>query len=304
MKRHIVIRILSLLISLVLVSSVVFLFSSFSEGDSSAYILSESSSSENIESYRENAGLGDSTIKRYFAFLASFFSGDFGESISGYPIKDAIVQRLPVSLFLMFFSIIIALLIALPLSYISLRQTSLRSKAVAAFAVISASFPLFLIAMLSVLLFSVKLQLFPAAGLASGFSSFILPSLSLGVVYSSLFIRVLRRKLREFLSSPAGFYALSAGMSMEEAAFVIGTRPAIPLLAAVIGESAVSILGGSAIIETVFALPGLGSLLVKAALERDAMLSGAAVAVIVIITGAISIISEIVIRVSDPRSRK
>ena len=295
MKRHIVIRILSLLISLVLVSSVVFLLSSFSEGDSSAYILSESSSSENIESYRENAGLED---------LASFFSGDFGESISGYPIKDAIVQRLPVSLFLMFFSIIIALLIALPLSYISLRQTSLRSKAVAAFAVISASFPLFLIAMLSVLLFSVKLQLFPAAGLASGFSSFILPSLSLGVVYSSLFIRVLRRKLREFLSSPAGFYALSAGMSMKEAAFVIGTRPAIPLLAAVIGESAVSILGGSAIIETVFALPGLGSLLVKAALERDAMLSGAAVAVIVIITGAISIISEIVIRVSDPKGRK
>lgn len=302
--KHIAVRGLSLIITLIAVSFAVFVFSSFAEGDSSAYILSEDAGEDEIVAYRDCSGLSENTARRYLSFLSSFSRGDWGENISGQSIKETIGRRFPVSAVLASMSVMFSLLIAIPLSFASLKRGSLSDRIVTGFASLCASFPVFVLSLLLIIIFSLKLGVFPSSGLSRGFVSFILPSFSLGIVYSSLLIRMFRRKIREALDSPSGFYSRAAGLGYMETAFAVAVKPALPLLVTVIGESCAAIIGGTAVIETVFALPGLGSLLVKAALERDALLSGTIVLISAFAVGIISICCDIVSYLLNPRRRQ
>lgn len=298
-------------LTMLIVSAAVFICLSCASGDSSAYILPEDASPEAVEAYRASMGLDEPLLLRYSGFLFSFLSGDWGLSAGGRDIMGMIGTRLPVTLSVSILALLISLCIAVPAAYLSVRRRSAADRISTGAAVAVSSMPVFLIAMLLVLLFAVLLGWFPVAGyvpLSDGLiphlGSIFLPSLALALLHSSLLMLLFRRSLRENLGEPYARAAAAAGLSPRLILLKGATRPALPLLVIVAGESAAAFLGGSAAVETVFAIPGLGALMVTAALGRDAALSSVIVMLSALMVSLTSLVAETAADLIDPRRRR
>ena len=297
-------------LTMLIVSSLVFFALSFSAGDSSSYVLSEEISESNVEDYREAQGMSDSLMLRYLDFLWSFIRGEFGQSAAGIEIATLLKQRLPVTLSISLLAFLLSLLIAVPLSYITLEKKSIGDILSTGWAALMASLPIFLLALFLVIVFSVWSGLFPVSGyssLSAGFfkhlRSIFLPSLSIALLHSSFIMLMFRRALRESLEKPYSLIASAMGMSKHQRAIISATKPALPVLVAVLAQSFASFLGGSAAVETVFAIPGVGSLIVNASLSRDVMPSGTLLMIAALFVSIISFIAECLIYALDPRRR-
>ncbi len=298
-------------LTMLIVSFLVFTCISFSSGDSSAYILSEDAAAEDVAAYREAAGLTRPFGERYLDFLIAFATLDWGMSAGGADITGIIAARLPVTLMISFLALLMSLMIAVPVSYFTLREGTVRSALATAWSAAVSASPVFLTAIFLVLSLAAYLGLFPvagyvpiSAGIGPWFGSLFLPSLSLAFLHSSLFILMFRRALRENMRKPYAVAAEARGMSYMRIAACSATKPALPLLITLAGESAAAFLGGSAAVETVFALPGLGSLLVSAALGRDARLAGILILLVALFVSVSSLAAETVSHFLDPRNRR
>ena len=115
-------RILTVPLTMLIVSFLVFSCIAFSSGDSSSYILSEDATESEVEAYQEMAGLNEPFFTRYVSFLFSFITGDWGRSAGGNEIRELIAARLPVTLSVSFLALLVSLLIAVPLSYLTLEE--------------------------------------------------------------------------------------------------------------------------------------------------------------------------------------
>ena len=144
LMRMIAKRILTLPLTMLIVSLLVFSCISFSSGDSSSFILSEDATDAEISAYRERAGLDRPFSEQYADFLKSFFIGDWGYSSGGAEIRSLVLSRLPVTLSVSFFSLFLSVLIALPISYLTMKRRTIRSSAGTGYAVLVSSFPVFL----------------------------------------------------------------------------------------------------------------------------------------------------------------
>lgn len=303
-------RIGIILLTLLIVSFLVFLLQELSAGDSSAFILSEEASAAEREAYREANGLNGSFTVRYIRFLSSFLSGHWGRSVSGLDIREMILRRLPVTLSLTVMSIILALAVSVPLSVLAVRFR-LCGCAVTALSVVIMSMPSFLVAVFIIILLSVHLGLFPPAGYIApdvspaGFiHTVFLPSLTLALLHASLYMRIFRKALEENLASSFSESFLAMGIKRSQLVMKSAFRPSLPVLVSLIAGSFASSAAGSAVTETVFAIPGIGSLLVDAALTRDAALSGVLVILISFAVSVANAVFELLLFVADPRSRR
>ena len=301
---------LIMILTFLSVSFLVFSFLDMAEGDSSAYVLPEDAAEEEIAAYREAQGLNRPFLERYSGFMLSFMKGEWGLSAAGHDIKSMIAHSVPVTISIAFSSIFLALLISVPLSIAAVRSKWIGC-GVSVLSTVLMIMPSFLLSMVLVLLFSVYFRAFPVAGyvpLSRGFilhvRSIFLPSLTLALLHSSLLMLLFRRSLRENLSEPYARAAAAAGLSRRLILFKSATRPALPLLVMVTGESAAAFLGGSAAVETVFALPGLGTLMVAAALGRDTALSSVIVMLSALMVSLVSLATETAADLIDPRRRR
>ncbi|MGN1163461.1 MAG: ABC transporter permease, partial [Candidatus Ornithospirochaeta sp.] len=264
-----------------------------------------------VEAYRNQTGLDDNFPIRYLRFLFSFFTLDWGESIGGESIRKMILSRIPVTLSLTFFSILLSLLISLPVVFFSLRRMGRRSPLLS---VLSSSFyvlPTFVSSIILVIVFSLWLKLFPVAGyktLKDGIllhiRSLFLPSLALALLHSSLFMRMLAEALEESLSMPYTRTALSKGVQEKKLVVSSAMKPVLPIFITLISDGIAQGLGGSVVVESVFALPGIGSLLVRGAVQRDPLLVGATVMVTASLISLSFLFSDIVSYLLDPRQRR
>ena len=134
-----------ILLTLLIVSFMVFLLQDLSLGDSSSYLLSEEAEEEEISLYRESMNLDDPFLVRYGSFLASFIKGEWGVSANGLDIKETVMRRIPATLSLTIFSIALAVVISVPLSVFAVRNRKI-GKAVSLFSVLIMSLPSFMIA--------------------------------------------------------------------------------------------------------------------------------------------------------------
>ncbi len=311
LMRMIAKRILTLPLTMLIVSLLVFSCISFSSGDSSSFILSEDATDAEISAYRERAGLDRPFSEQYADFLKSFFIGDWGYSSGGAEIRSLVLSRLPVTLSVSFFSLFLSVLIALPISYLTMKRKTIRSSAGTGYAVLVSSSPVFLLSIFLILIFSVMLRIFPVAGyvpLSRGIflhlGSIFLPSLSLALLHSSLLVLMFRNALRENMEKPFSISAHLQGMKRWKIAVRNATKPSLPILVMLLGESAAAFLGGSAAVETVFALPGIGSLLVSSALSRDSLLAGTIMLIVALLVSLSSLAAEIISILLDPRNRR
>lgn len=299
-----------ILLTLLIVSFMVFLLQDFSLGDSSSYLLSEEAGEEEISLYRESMNLDDPFPVRYGSFLVSFIRGDWGVSANGLDIKETVMRRIPATLSLTIFSIALAVVISVPLSVFAVRNRKI-GKAVSLFSILIMSLPSFMIAVFLVMIFSVHLKIFPPAGYISigeSFSGFLrtmfLPSFTLSLLHSSLYLRIFRKALDENLAKPFSMAMVAMGMKKKDLVMKSAFAPSLPVLASLIAGSFATAASGSAVTETIFAIPGVGSLLVDAALTRDTALSGILIIFISLAVSLMSAAAEILLFVLDPRTRR
>ena len=305
-------RILSFVLTLLIVSLFVFSSVSLALGDSSSFVLSDEASSMAVEDYRRTMGLDDNIFIRYLRFLGNFFTLNWGKTIGGEEIRKVILDRLPVTLSLSFYSILFSTFFSILIVFFSLQKRGMKESRI--ISILSSAFlvlPSFLTSLLLVLIFSLWLKLFPVSGysrinngLFMHFRSLFLPSLTLSLLHSSLMMRIMYSTLKESLEMPYTNTALSKGMKEKSLVVSSALKPSLPIFFTLISDSISSALGGSCVVENVFALPGMGSLMVKGALERDASLVSTCVMVVAFLVSFTFLVTDILTDAVDPRIRR
>ena len=312
MKKKIINRIISFLLTLLVVSLFVFAAVDLAKGDSSLVVLSDEAGVEEVERYRRDSGLYDIFLLRYLRFLKAFFTFSWGRTVGGEKVVDVILSRLPLTLSLAFFSIFLSLLISLPLLFFSLSKVGGRRQSIlTALSSALMVIPTFISSLVLILIFSLWLKLFPVSGyvrLKDGIfpylRSLFLPSLSLSFLHSAVMMKIMREALEESLKMNYTRTALAKGMKERKLVVLSAFRPSLPVLFSLVSDSLSVGFGGAAVVENIFALPGMGSLLVKGALERDGNLVSISVLIIAFLVSLFFFIADLGSYFIDPRQRR
>jgi peptide/nickel transport system permease protein len=265
---------------------------------------------EEVESLREQLGLNDPIIMRYGRWLGGVFQGDLGVSLlNREPVWQAITARLPVTLELLFITQIFALLLAIPAGIFAAHRAETRSdRALGSIGFGLISIPSFAMAMLLIFLFSLQLKWLPAtgytplsAGLWQNLEGFILPALAIALAEWVPLMRVLRSDMITTLQEDYILLAKSQGLPTRRILFRHALRPSCFTLLTIFGLQVGHLIGGALIIETVFALPGIGRLMIGAIFAQDSTIVQGCV--LFITTGylVINFLIDLGYRLLDPR---
>ena len=275
-------RILAVLPVLFVVSLVVFLILRLAPGDPAAVIAGNSATNEDIAKIQVQLGLDRSIPVQYGIWMGNVFQGDLGFSYYlNKPVTELIAQRVEPTLSLAFGTVILALLIAVPLGTVAAwRMGGWLDRLLSGFSVAGFSVPVFVIGYLLIYLFAIRLEWLPvqgyksisgpsAAGPWAWMRQLILPWMTLAMIYVALIARVTRASVSEALTEDYIRTARSKGIS--ETAVLLRhalANAAVPIVT-VVGIGIALLIGGVVVTETVYAIPGLGSLTVDAVLNRD-----------------------------------
>lgn len=282
-------------------------------GDAAVVAAGENASAERIQEVRVQMGLDRPAIVQYFAWMSKLLSGDLGTSlISGHSNSEAMANAIPVSLSLtlvaLAWSLVVGALIGI---FTGLYQGSWIDRALTALTTLGLAIPSFWLALLLVVGFSLQLRIFPATGytpLSEGvipwLSHLILPAFALGTTTAAEIARQTRAGVVDVLENDYIRTARAKGLPPW---IIVGKHTtknaAIPVVT-VFGLQAAALVGGSVIIEQVFALPGLGSLALRSILERDFPVIQAFVVVVTIFVLVINLLVDISYAYFNPKVRQ
>jgi peptide/nickel transport system permease protein len=223
-----------------------------------------------LEQVRERFGLDEPLAEQYVTWVANALQGDLGTSFTtGRPVAEELLERFPATLELAAAATLLAVAIAIPLGILAaVRRNSVLDQVTRAAATLAASVPSFWLALLLIIVFSVKLQLLPATG-RHGLESLVLPALALGIGEAALVARLARSSLLEVLGED--YIATARAKGISERAVIVrhGLRNALTAVVTQVGLTFGFLLAYSAIIEVVFVWPGIGRLAVDAIFQRD-----------------------------------
>jgi peptide/nickel transport system permease protein len=301
----------SLLATLLAVSFLLFLTTSLLPGDPALQILGpENATPEAIAAVRSELGLDDPLPVRYVEWLGNVITGDFGRSYrTNEPVSEAIIDRLPVTAEIGILAVIIALAVAIPVGILAAYRAGTRTdKFITTTSFGLLSVPNFLVAILLIFIFAVWLGVLPATGWvpftenpAQNLRSALLPALSLAVGEMAVYTRLLRTDMIGTLQQDFVTMARVKGVSNGRILFRHALRPSSFSLLTVVGVQIAAIIGGTVVIETLFALPGVGRLLLEAVSNRDFLLVQGVGLVIAVSFVVINFIVDILYSYLDPR---
>ncbi|WP_099206075.1 nickel ABC transporter permease [Scatolibacter rhodanostii] len=270
MAKYILKRLLSMVVVFFGVSVLIFTLLYFTPGDPARMILGDEATEEQILKLQDELGLNDSYIEQYGRFIGNALKGDLGVSyVTGRPVTQDILSRFPTTIKLALLSTLVAVIIAIPLGVLSaIYQNKLIDNLSRIIGLFGVSMPQFWQAILLIILFSLQLRWLPASG-SYGWQYWILPSFTIGIHMASTILRITRASMLDTLKND---YIMTARAKGTKEFWVI-TRHAlknalIPIVT-VLGLRFGNALSGSVIAESIFALPGLGKLIVDAIKARD-----------------------------------
>lgn len=312
MGKFLVKRILSVIPVLFVVSVTVFLLVHLVPGDPAAAMLGDMATEADIAALRERMGLNRPLPEQYFVWIGNLFHGDFGESVTANStVQSLIVSHLQPTIFLALYSLIIAALIAIPLGMVAAKKKGAAvDHGVTVISLTGISMPSFLLGLFLMLIFSVRLRLFPVSGYvppAQGFSahlrSLFLPSVTLGFMNAALMMRMTRASMLEVLGSDYIKMAKAKGVREFFLIAKHAFKNTLVTIITVLGQSIVQALAGAAVVESLFAIPGLGQLMVNSIGRRDYYVIQTIVLLIAVFNVLITMIIDIVYGLVDPRVR-
>jgi ABC-type dipeptide/oligopeptide/nickel transport system permease component len=259
-------------------------------------------STQEIETLREQLGFNDPLYTQYLRFAGNAAQGEFGNSLYyKVPAMALILERLPASLELAAAAMLIALVVAVPIGIVSaVRRGSLVDMGSMLGALFGLSMPHFWLGIMMIMLFSVKLGWLPTSGRGS-LAQLVMPSLALGMSLMAMFARLTRSVMLEVLSLDYIRTARSKGLKESIVIYKHALKNAMIPLVTVAGMQFGFLLGGTVIIETVFAWPGVGRLVVQAIFNRDYPLVQATVLVLSVIFVAVNFLVDMLYMYLDPQ---
>jgi peptide/nickel transport system permease protein len=297
---------------MLVVAIFIFLMLRLTPSDPAAIIAGDNANAEQIAKIRMQLGLDRPMIEQFFIWAGRMLTGDLGESFFfKKTVASLIGERIEPTLSLSLFTIVLAVLIAVPLGVVAAhRQGSWIDRIVMGFSVLGFSMPSFVIGYLLIYLFAVWLDWLPvqgyqriAEGLGGWVRGLILPSLTLAIVFVALIARMTRTSMLEVLSEDYVRTARAKGQSERKVLFRHALRNAAVPIVTVIGLGIALLIGGVVVTESVFTIPGLGRLTVDAVLARDYPVIQAVILLFSFAYVMINLAVDMTYTVLDPRIR-
>ena len=296
---------------LAVVTILVFSLLYFAPGDPATIIGGDLATPEEIARIRSVLGLDQPFHVRLAIFLGQLLTGDLGTSIfSNLPVTHLIAQRIEPTLALATVTILFSIAVAIPLGTLSAwKAEALIDRLVMVVSVLGFSIPVFVLGYGLIWLFAIKLQWLPVQGytpLSQGvgpwLANLVLPTLSLSTVYIALIARITRASLLEVLAQDYVRTAKAKGLGDRKVLGHALGNAAVPI-ATIVGIGIALLIGGVVVTETVFAIPGLGRLLVDAILRRDYPIIQGVILLFAAAYVLINLMIDISYAVFDPRIR-
>ena len=293
---------------LIIVSFISFALMNLSSGDPAEIMLSSQGSvvtPQLLESVREDMGLNQPFITQYLNWLKNIIHGDFGTSYaSGRSVIVEMNEHLPYTIKLAGSAMIITLIVSIPLGILSaVKKDKFIDKFIRLFTFVGNSIPGFLLALILLLVFSLKLKLLPILS-ESGAKSIILPSVTLAFAMTSKYIRQIRTAVIEELDKGYVKGARSRGIKESVILYKDVLKNIMITVITLTGLSIGSLMGGTAVVESIFVWPGVGSLALSAIANRDYPIIQAYVLWMAVMFIIINLINDLLYKIIDPRVRE
>jgi peptide/nickel transport system permease protein len=310
MRRHFLSRVLGLLAVMGIVAVFVFVLTRAAPGDPVAVLLGDQATAEDIARVRVQYGLDRPLPVQFVYWLREVLQGNLGQSIFlQRPVTQALMERAEPTALLALMAVFIATAIGVPCGVVSaVHRGRLADQVFTGIAMLGASVPSFWLGLVLMQIFAVGLGWFPVSGygapdasLLERLHALVLPACVLGLLNSALVIRFTRAAMLEVLEEDYVRTARSKGLPERSVVLKHALRNALVPIVTVIGLTVALMIGGAVVTETVFGLPGVGSLVVNAVLRRDYPVIQGALLVVAAIYVLINLLVDLLYLVVDPR---
>jgi peptide/nickel transport system permease protein len=305
-------RVLGMIAVMFLVATIVFVIIRVTPGDPAAVMLGPEASQQDISALRSRLGLDQPLPLQYVSWLGQLARGDLGQSIFlNKPVLSALADRAEPTFWLTLLSLFIATAIALPVGILSaVKRGTALDQSVLSFSMFTSSVPSFWLGLLVMQVFAVKLGWLPVSGyggpdasIGTRLAHLVLPAAVLGVVNSALITRFIRASMLDVLRDDYVRTARAKGLTETRVILKHAVRNALIPILTVLGLTTALLISGAVVTETVFGLPGVGSLVVSAVLRRDYPVIQGALLVIAAIYVLINLLIDLTYLLVDPRVR-
>jgi peptide/nickel transport system permease protein len=306
-RRYIAGRLGQMMVTLAVLAVLVFYMIRLIPGDPAVTMLGIQATPDAVEQLRHQLGLDRPVPVQFAIFIAGAARGDLGESVlARVPVASLVRQRLPLTLFLVTYAMVLAALITVPLgTAAALQRDRPLDQAIRGFSVFWISTPSFWVGILMLIAFGVKLGLFPVGGGGRTFTEHVyylfLPALTMGLGVSAVLTRNLRDSILATLTAEHVVVARAKGLPARRIVTRHVLRNAVISTVTLLGLYIGFLVGGSVIIESVFALPGMGSEMVSAILGRDYQVVQGFTLVYAVLVSVVYLLTDVAYAFIDPR---
>jgi len=300
-------RLLQIIPTFIAVMILVFLLVRLLPGDPASAILGDRATPEIIERTKRELGLDKPLPVQFGIFVQQVLRGDLGESTSlKVPVLRLIVERLPITLFLSIYAAIIGVLLAVPLAVLAaVRRNTWVDSLIRGVFQVALSLPVFYIGLQLLTLLGAKLAWFPIGGYGDTFVDHLyhlfLPALTLGFNLAAILVRTLRNSILEVLTAEYVEFARSKGLRSQVVMLRHVLRNALIATVTLLGLNIGALIGGAVITESVFAIPGVGRLMIDAIFGRDYPVIQALTLVFAVLVSLVFLLTDLVHARLDPR---
>ncbi len=312
MFAYILRRIMATIPVMAVVALFVFSLLYIAPGDPAAIIAGDQATPADVERIRASLGLDRPFLIRFGDWLWHVLNGDLGTSIfTNLPVTHMIAQRVQPTFSLMVLTLTIALSLAIPMGVLAAwKHGTWIDRVVMIFAVLGFSLPVFVVGYLLAYTFALQLDMFPVQGYTpfeDGFGKWlgnlVLPAVALAGVYMALIARITRATMLEVLNQDYVRTARAKGVGQRAILFVHALKNAAVPIVTIVGIGFASLIGGAVVTESVFAIPGLGRLVVDAILRRDYPVIQGVVLMFSFVYVIVNLLVDLLYTVFDPRIR-
>ncbi len=300
-------RLLQVMLTVVIVALLIFGLMRLLPGDPALVLLGDRATDARIAAVHRDLGLDEPMVVQFGAFLVRTVQLKLGDSITLHvPVSRLIVDGLPITLLLTGMAAVLSLLMAVPLAFIgALRPNGWADAIIRIVAQISLSMPVFYIGLVLLITLAAGLHWFPVGGIGSGFFDdlyyLFLPAMTLALSLAAVLLRNLRQSLADVLNAEYVGFAVAKGLPQR---LILGRhvlRNAIISTVTLLGLNMGSLVGGAVITESVFAIPGVGRLLIDSIFARDYPVVQGLSMVLAVMVSIVFLLTDTVQALLDPR---
>ena len=302
MIRYIIRRLLMMIPVILGISFIIFATMDLTPGDPARMVLGEGATQEAVARKREEMGLDDPFLMRYGRFVTDALRGEFPDSyVTNEPVNQEVLTRFPTTLKLAFLGISLSVIVGVSVGIISaVRQYSILDSVSMIAALLLTSIPAFWMGLMLILVFSLKWDLLPATGIDT-WKHFILPAVAVAINTMASLIRLTRSSMLEVIRADYIRTARAKGATEFQVVFRHALRNALLPVVTQIGINFGLQLGGAIVIEQVFAIPGLGTLMINSVRSKDTPMVMMSITFVAVAAGLVNLAVDILYTFIDPR---